>query len=52
MIEPVDKNEVLSELPEMVAARNDEFFRCAGCRKVYWKGTHYRAMMEQVERLS
>ena len=51
-IERVDKETVADALPRKVRELHDEFYRCAGCRKVYWKGTHYHDMMEQIQNLS
>jgi uncharacterized protein with PIN domain len=51
-IAPVDKETVAGALPTKVRELHDEFYRCAGCRKVYWKGTHYHDMMEQIQNLS
>jgi uncharacterized protein with PIN domain len=51
-IAPVDKDAVLDALPEKVRLRQDEFYRCTGCSKVYWKGTHYKDMMERIQMLS
>jgi uncharacterized protein with PIN domain len=51
-IDQVDKSAVLSSLPRKVRELHDEFFRCSGCRKVYWKGTHYQEMMAQIQNLS
>lgn len=48
----VDKETVVNALPAKVRELHDEFYRCAGCRKVYWKGTHYHDMMEQIQNLS
>jgi len=48
----VDKETVAGALPRKVRELHDEFYRCAGCRKVYWKGTHYHDMMEQIQSLS
>ena len=48
----VDKKAVLKELPPRVRERHDEFYRCDGCGKVYWKGTHYQDMMKRIQRLS
>jgi uncharacterized protein with PIN domain len=48
----IDKDAVLTDIPRKVRELHDEFYRCAGCRKVYWKGTHYSDMMEQIQRLS
>jgi uncharacterized protein with PIN domain len=51
-IAKIDKDTIRKELPKKVRELHDEFYRCAGCRKVYWKGTHYKDMMEQIQRLS
>lgn len=51
-ISRVDKDAIVQSLPEKVRERHDEFYRCAGCEKVYWKGTHYQDMMDQIQQLS
>lgn len=48
----VEKDAVIESLPNKVRERHDEFYRCAGCGKVYWKGTHYQDMMDQIQKLS
>jgi hypothetical protein len=48
----IEKSTVLHEIPRRVRELHDEYYRCSGCRKVYWKGTHYQDMMEQIQRLS
>jgi uncharacterized protein len=40
VLEPADKADVLSEVPECSRAHFDAFLRCRGCRKVYWRGSH------------
>ena len=52
LIMSVEKNAVIQSLPERVRERQDEFYKCDGCGKVYWKGTHYRDMMDQIQKLS
>jgi uncharacterized protein with PIN domain len=52
VITNIDKQSVLREIPRKVRELHEEFYRCSGCRKVYWKGTHYHDMMEQIQRLS
>jgi uncharacterized protein len=37
-----EKAGILDFVPPKVAGRYDEFFRCTGCGKVYWKGDHFR----------
>lgn len=41
----VAKADVLLELPPRTAAAHHEFRRCPGCRRIYWKGAHYRRML-------
>jgi hypothetical protein len=47
-LEPVAKEDVRSQLPARTAALHEEFRRCPDCRRVYWKGGHYRRMRELV----
>ena len=43
---PVDKREILEQLPPKVREGYEEFVRCEGCGKVYWAGTHVERMKE------
>jgi uncharacterized protein with PIN domain len=43
-LQDADKATVLAELPPRTAELYDEFRRCPLCRRVYWKGGHYRRM--------
>jgi uncharacterized protein with PIN domain len=43
-LEDVAKEEVAADLPPRTAELYDEFRRCPRCRRVYWKGGHYRRM--------
>jgi uncharacterized protein with PIN domain len=42
----VQKEEILSEIYPKTARYYDEFFRCRECSKVYWKGPHFRNLMD------
>ncbi len=44
LIEPVPKAIVLDRLPPRTRRHYDQFYRCAGCGRVYWKGAHYEEM--------
>jgi uncharacterized protein len=49
-LEVVAKAEVEGLLPPRTRRDFDEFRRCQGCRRVYWKGSHYdrlRALVDQ-----
>jgi len=48
---PVEKSEVLGELPPCVREEQETFRRCQGCRQVYWKGTHHAEMLARIARL-
>ena len=50
-LRPVDKSEVVEQLPLDVREAYEQFVRCAGCDKVYWAGTHYQRMQEVVGEL-
>jgi uncharacterized protein with PIN domain len=50
-LEPVAGPEVRGQVPERVAEAFDRFWRCRGCGRIYWEGSHYqrlRALVEQV----
>lgn len=51
IIEAVPREEVEDELEPGTRAAFDEFFRCRGCARIYWKGAHYEAMQEKIERI-
>lgn len=45
-LEDVRKEEVVAELPPRTARLHEEFRRCPTCRRIYWKGAHYRRMQQ------
>jgi uncharacterized protein len=50
-LEDVDKEEVEDLLPPRTRRDYEEFRRCSGCGRVYWKGSHYdrlRAFVDDV----
>ncbi|MCW3079241.1 MAG: hypothetical protein JWR87_671 [Segetibacter sp.] len=48
-IEPVQKEVILLQLPPQTKEYFNEFYQCRGCRKVYWKGSHYENMLEKMK---
>lgn len=48
LIEEVSKSEVLDQLEPKTRRYYDEFYRCTGCGKIYWKGSHYTGMVEYI----
>ncbi|MBK0402419.1 Mut7-C ubiquitin/RNAse domain-containing protein [Adhaeribacter sp. BT258] len=52
LILPVEKQEVLNELPPNTRKYFQEFYLCENCRKVYWKGSHFERMQQFIQRFS
>ncbi len=50
-VEKREKEKVTGNVPEKILARFEEFFFCPGCRKIYWKGSHYEAMQKEIDRI-
>lgn len=48
MLDSQDKF-LLNTLPQQVLAFHDEFIQCDYCKKIYWKGTHYKKLAALVE---
>ena len=48
-LEEVPKETIQEQLPPRVKQRFDAFFRCAECRKVYWRGTHWEDIREKLQ---
>lgn len=50
-LKSVPKEEVAERLPPGVARRLTEFWRCTGCGRIYWKGSHYDRMRRRIAAL-
>jgi hypothetical protein len=50
-VEAVGRETVAARLPPSVRRVHDCFWRCGGCGRVYWQGSHWRAMAGRVARL-
>jgi len=44
LIETVEKEKIMDQLPPMTKAYFHEFFQCQDCLKIYWKGSHFEKM--------
>jgi uncharacterized protein len=47
----VDKEAVAGRVLERARALHTEFVMCGGCRRVYWKGSHYERMRSMIARI-
>jgi len=46
----VDKEAVIGRLPPRVAAAYQQYTWCEGCDRVYWQGSHWRRMLQLLDR--
>ena len=44
----VDPAAVQSAVPPAVYRRHQDYWRCRGCGRLYWKGTHWEAMRHEI----
>lgn len=50
-LEPVDKEIILHRLKPLTIKYYKEFSMCSRCGRIYWKGSHYDALLKLLERL-
>lgn len=46
------KEQAKDSVPEGAMSKNEKFWKCSKCGKVYWKGTHWHGIMDRFQRLS
>jgi uncharacterized protein len=46
-----DREEVRDLVPLHVLATQTEYRQCPACQRIYWQGTHWRAMVEKLRAL-
>lgn len=44
LLQTVPKEAILSELEPKTILYYEDFFQCADCRKIYWRGSHFERM--------
>ncbi len=47
----VSKNEVEGVVPEYVFENYNSFNQCRKCRKIYWRGTHFRKIEDRLSEI-
>ena len=45
-----DKGEVKELVPPYVYQTQSQFMECPSCHRIYWRGTHWRAMTERLKK--
>jgi len=51
LLEPVPEHEAQRKVPPRVQQQVNEYKHCPGCRRIYWKGSHYERMVGFINRV-
>jgi len=51
IIKQVAKEAVVDLIPAQTKQHFNEFYRCTDCNRIYWKGSHYKKMLQFVEHI-
>jgi uncharacterized protein with PIN domain len=51
-IHPADKAVIRGQIDPNIFPKFKEFRQCRNCRKIYWRGSHYKSMLQLVSELS
>jgi uncharacterized protein len=50
-VQPVEKNSIKKQVPAPILNLHQSFMKCYGCKRIYWMGSHYQAMMNWISRI-
>ena len=51
-LQPIEKYRAIDKIPEGVLEREEKFWMCDGCKKIYWQGTHFEKLQEFADKLN
>ena len=49
LLQPVPKAEIFEQLEPLTRKYYDDFRRCRGCGRIYWRGSHFDKLLQRVE---
>ena len=52
LLENRSKHDVQGSVPPRVYDRHDQYMQCPSCGRIYWKGTHWKAMSGKLNKLA
>lgn len=52
MLHKIQKEFIVTQVPEGVLKQTNEFWTCENCKKIYWEGTHIKNLQRFVSRLN
>ena len=47
----IKKSEIINEIPQRILDYHNKFWKCDGCNKIYWEGTHIKNLQEFVHKI-
>ncbi|HZS73028.1 MAG TPA: Mut7-C RNAse domain-containing protein [Candidatus Nitrosotalea sp.] len=51
-LQPVEKYRIIGKIPEGILEREEKFWMCDSCKKIYWEGTHFEKLQEFAAKLN
>jgi uncharacterized protein with PIN domain len=48
---PLDRRQAVDRVPDFIFLTHQRFSTCAGCRRIYWPGSHRRRVSEVIDEL-
>ena len=51
-LESRSREEVAGRVPPYVYRTQTQYMECPGCGRIYWRGTHWQAMIRRLEKLA
>ncbi|OGO07579.1 MAG: hypothetical protein A2Y92_00880 [Chloroflexi bacterium RBG_13_57_8] len=51
-LESRGREEVAGRVPPYVYRTQTQYMECPGCLRIYWRGTHWKAMINRLEKLA
>jgi uncharacterized protein with PIN domain len=51
-LQPIEKQCIIGKVPERVLVKEERFWMCDTCKKIYWEGTHFEKLQEFVTKLN
>lgn len=51
ILKQADKDKIKEQLDQSTEKYYNTFYICKNCKKIYWKGSHYKDMMEFIKRV-
>ena len=51
-LQAVEKYRIINKVPEGVLEREEKFWMCERCKKIFWEGTHFEKLQEFANQLN